>query len=145
VDDCALASEQVNRLLDALINSIRKANSVIISKVEVKESISTGKMLLVLYTNSEKAISGLKKLTAPLESEFELAGITAIVETKETLQEHTLYGQNIIEEKINDKKFLIGSRAFSQVNIPLFSLVVDRIRIISDPRRRRKSWTRTAA
>jgi 23S rRNA (uracil1939-C5)-methyltransferase len=117
IDSCCLVSENVNKFLAAFIETVNKENLALIKEIEVRESYSAKKLMLIIR---------------PLEkSENKLHALFSKFNVKNTY----------IEETISGKTFRIGPESFFQINVPMLeealkemqkSLSLDKKEIIAD-------------
>ncbi|MFH1856091.1 MAG: 23S rRNA (uracil(1939)-C(5))-methyltransferase RlmD [Candidatus Omnitrophota bacterium] len=122
IKECFLASEQINKIIPALIEIIAQKNIRAIKKVSIRESINTGKMLLVLRCNIIKDAGIQAQDFMPLTKNFALDGI--VCAQNEPYKQDVVLGNNFIEEKINDMSFHIGADSFFQINLAMLDKLI---------------------
>ncbi|MCK9573518.1 MAG: class I SAM-dependent RNA methyltransferase [Candidatus Omnitrophica bacterium] len=121
ISECHLASENMNKALAFLVETINKHKLKFIEEVEIKEN-TLAKILIVFFGKSSFNYKNFDKHFDEMGKKFSLEGITYI--SKDRLQETLLYGKNYIEEKIGDKTFQIGGQSFFQINIDALKLLI---------------------
>ena len=99
-----------------------KTHTGILRHVIIRNSVSTGKNLVVLVVNSDKIPPEVQRFAGALYEAFDVvSGVCVNFNTKKTnvIQgkiSKCAAGDDFIEEKILDKTFLIGANTFFQVN-----------------------------
>jgi len=124
IKDCFLLPEKMNSLLSSLARIIEEKNLGALEEVVIKQSASSGDMLVVLYLDSEKEIESLASNFAHLKSEFSIKGLVGLFRTRKGLKEKILEGRNFIEDKVADKVFRIGSQSFFQINLDMLQELI---------------------
>lgn len=90
--------------------------------IVIRNSISTGKNLVVLVVNATKSFDRLNDFARTIYDEFEeITGVCVNFNSKKTNvilgnKTECVCGQEYIEEKILDKTFRIGANTFFQIN-----------------------------
>jgi len=126
IDNCFLLSPEINNALQTLLNIVRDKKMDFIKEVLVRQSSFTNDILLALYVNSLKDIGAISKNLYDLKLHFPIKGIVCITkDNKETL----LFGENTLEEKIEDKTFFIGAESFFQINTPMLKEAIKDIKL----------------
>ncbi len=123
VEECELASSNMNGLLADLIVIIRDNGLTSIEEVAVRENFAGTEMLLVLYGITVKDLSSITKATEPLTKKFPLKGITYV--DTEGSAKYLIWGRDFIQETIADTVFYVGPMSFFQVNVPMLTTLLD--------------------
>lgn len=121
IQECFLVSEQVNRLLESLLDTIPRHTLDQIEAIVVKESISTKQQLLVLY-GKLKDTGRLSGIPDELKEGFPLKGIVYI--DTGTASRHLIWGNDVIEENVSGRLFFIGAESFFQINVPMLQCLL---------------------
>lgn len=117
INSCHLVSENANNLLKSVIEIINKENLNTIREIELRESYSNKKLMVITYP-AEQCENSLDKL-------FSKFGVN----------------NTYIEETLLGKTFRIGPKSFFQINVPMLeialkkmqeSMCLDRKEIIAD-------------
>ncbi len=116
VEECHLISERMNSLLKEILEIIKAERLEGVREVELRESTSTGQMLVSLYVDRSKNLRNFVEPLSPLKSKFPLKGVVCLIKKKKGLEEVILDGENSIEEKIGENIFHLGPQSFFQVN-----------------------------
>jgi len=124
IKECFLISEKMNALLASLLRIIEEKKLDGIEEVAVKESVSSGEMLLILYLNPQNEIGNITSSLARLKEKFPIKGLVGLIRTKKAMKETILEGKNFIEEKAADLVFRIGPQSFFQINTDLLEEVI---------------------
>ena len=95
VDSCCLVSENVNKFLASFIETVNKENLTFIKEIEVRESHSTKKLMLII-----RPLGKPENKLHILFSKFNVKNA-------------------YIEETISGKTFRIGPESFFQINVPM--------------------------
>lgn len=127
IDSCFLASEKINKLFIATIKLVNEHKLQFIEEIEVKESVYSGELLLILFGKQNIEHSRLNKHLASLKEDFPLAGIVYIEKNENRQKEIISLGKNYIEEEILNKKFHIGPQSFFQINIDMLKILIEDI------------------
>lgn len=122
IDGCFLASKEINNLLVSLLELINRDALKLIEEVEIKQTSSTGQMLLVIFGKKLENSETLSENLLTLKKSFPLAGIVYIEKGKTA--EILLDGKNYIEERLNNRILRIGAQSFFQINIDALKLLL---------------------
>lgn len=123
IDNCLLASEQINQLLDNTLNLINQNEICHLEEIIVRENRGKDQLLLSVigYSDSKKLFKSLKKLCI-LKDTFPICGITYI--NGKSRSENIVFGKNRIEDIIDSKKFSYGADSFFQINQKMLDLLI---------------------
>jgi len=125
IDRCHLASENMNNLFSALIETANKNKLKFIEEIEIKETTS-GRLLLVIYAKTAVDCKNMDNSIKEIAEIFPIDGIIYVAREKSV--ETVLYGKNYIEEKIGNKIFHIGAQSFFQINAGSLKLLITDIK-----------------
>ena len=121
IDKCFLASKNVNILLERLAHVMSHEKPGSIKDITIRET-SSGELLLVIYGALEiKSFISTENIDF-LKKGLSLSGV--LFTHTGSGREKILWGKNLIEEKINGYKFLLGPTSFFQINIPMLGALL---------------------
>ncbi len=128
VERCFLLPDRLNDVLSQVVAIIAREGLENVVEVEVRHSLSTGEVLLVIFVETslpreEKVVSGVNfKGHVPWEKwrnlliSLPVSG-AVIVARNDQGEKLLLFGQDFIWEKIDNIRYAIGSQSFFQVNV----------------------------
>jgi 23S rRNA (uracil-5-)-methyltransferase RumA len=125
VDRCYLVSDAVNNLLTELVGFVGKEGWEAVSGLEIRESRSRGRSLVIFHLDSEARIEEMAGKLAELHHRFPLSGIVGLVKDGNGAREETLGGVARIEENVRGITFRIGARSFFQTNVRILENVFE--------------------
>ncbi|MBI4845899.1 MAG: 23S rRNA (uracil(1939)-C(5))-methyltransferase RlmD [Candidatus Omnitrophica bacterium] len=123
VDNCFLASEQSNRLIDAFLKLIKESKTDFIDEITIRENQTSTQMLLICYGSQKQKPQALCRMV----KQFPLSGIVYI--HKAARRRELIWGTGEIVEHLNGKTFYYGGESFFQINIPALKLLLADLRI----------------
>lgn len=121
IDECFLASHEINSTMKGLLKLIEQNKLKFIREVSVRENIQKDQLLLTLYIDSVKNINNLK----PVEELTLTHKIKGIISIDEKKSKHLVFGQEYIEKTINDITFYVGPESFFQINTPMLEILIN--------------------
>jgi len=125
VERCFLVSERVNDLLAELVGFITAEEWEAASGLEVRESRSRGKSLVIFHLESASRIEEMAGKLSGLHYRFPLSGLVGLVREGNRVREETLGGVARLEEEIWGIRYRIGAGSFFQVNVGILETVFD--------------------
>ncbi|MCD4826583.1 MAG: 23S rRNA (uracil(1939)-C(5))-methyltransferase RlmD [Acholeplasmataceae bacterium] len=121
VDTFILADETTNKILKFISDAKFKIEKNGLTHVVFRTNLE-GKMLITFVAKKDQ-IRGITKISEALQIFNFIVGITynvnrnhKVILGKESI---TLYGENIIRERLNGVDMLVNDRAFFQINLPV--------------------------
>lgn len=129
VERCRLVSDRANAVISRFRVLLKGEPLPAVSHLEIRESLSSGQLLLVLESKDEDSLEKAAEIWVPaLTVDLPLAGAVGVVAEGRRRKFQKLYGRDYLEEKIGQTVFRYGAGSFFQVNPPMLERVVDRIR-----------------
>jgi 23S rRNA (uracil1939-C5)-methyltransferase len=125
VDRCALVSDRANDLIAELVAFLGREAWEAVSGLEIRDSRSRGKSLVIFHLESAARIEEMAGKLAGLHHRFPLSGIAALVRDGNAVREETLGGVARLEESVGGKTYRIGARSFFQTNVSILGQVFD--------------------
>ena len=122
IDECFLASKEINNLFGSLLELINKHNLTSIEEAKIKQTASGQEMLLVLFGKKPESYETLLESLLSLKANFPLAGVVYVENNKS--DEIILDGKNYLEEKLNNKTLRIGAQSFFQINVDMLKVLL---------------------
>ncbi|MEO0162331.1 MAG: 23S rRNA (uracil(1939)-C(5))-methyltransferase RlmD [candidate division WOR-3 bacterium] len=139
-DFCYINQIEINRLVEILKTRIKDSKIEIYNEAEhrgnlrhviIRRGTKTGEMLVTFVTKERNLPAKIYKgLTAEVK---EIVGITQNINAKKTNrilgdEDITLVGRNFYTEHLSDKIFNIGPKSFFQINIPVFEMIIEKMK-----------------
>ncbi|MFH1503894.1 MAG: methyltransferase [Candidatus Omnitrophota bacterium] len=121
VDQCFLSPELTNSFMNEFIKKLSEKDFIAINQSVIKENKSN-KLLICFYYDGALDIGEFSLAFKSLFKQFEPEGVTLI--DNESRLQTVIYGDNFIQETINDKQFFISSDSFFQINIDALKLLI---------------------
>jgi len=122
IDECFLASEQVNRLLRSLMRVLANHRLRNIEEITVRENTERDQLAVILHCTSLKNLELFRKEFDILQKSFPLKGILCF--NKNTSEGYLIEGIDFIREKVSGRFFCIGPESFFQINVPLLGHLI---------------------
>jgi 23S rRNA (uracil1939-C5)-methyltransferase len=127
-DECHLASETANAVLNDVGAAASENKISSLREVEVRESASSGKILVSLFWGERPKTRAVDPLISRLAGRFPLAGIVSFHREKGILRESIEWGGDPIRESMGETLFEIGASTFFQVNLSILPAVLEALR-----------------
>jgi 23S rRNA (uracil1939-C5)-methyltransferase len=128
VERCFLVSERVNDLLAELVGFITAEEWEAASGLEVRESRSRGKSLVIFHLESASRIEEMAGKLSGLHHRFPLSGLVGLVREGNRVREETLGGVARLEESVRGIVYRFGAGSFFQVNTGILEKVFDDVK-----------------
>jgi 23S rRNA (uracil1939-C5)-methyltransferase len=122
---CYLVSDAVNDLLAELVAFLSTEEWEAVSGLEIRESRSRGKCLVIFHLESPARVEEMAGKLAGLHRRFPLSGIVALLKDRSRIREETLGGVGRLEESVGGTVYRIGPRSFFQANVGILEHVFD--------------------
>lgn len=120
VDSCHLLSDRMNAVFAALFGVIRDLKIGWVAEATVRESLSAGRLLLLLAGSPPRDVSALRLALEERAAALGLAG-AAVDGNGRRL---SLFGADSLTEEIGGLSYSYGPSSFFQVNVPALALVL---------------------
>ncbi len=120
VDSCHLLSDRMNALFSALLGVLRDLKIGWITEATVRESLSAGRLLLLLAGSPPRDVSALR---AALEERSAALGLSGAA-VDGSGRRLSLFGADSLTEEIGGLSYSYGPSSFFQVNVPALALVL---------------------
>ncbi len=133
VDACHLASDRANAVLAGLSGLIGREDFAALEEVEIRESRSRGKLLLLLHLGSDERKDEIRTALDGFHMRHPLSGIVALVREAEAVREVPLGGVRRLEEILGGTVYHVGTRSFFQINIGILETVLADMRRAVEP------------
>jgi 23S rRNA (uracil1939-C5)-methyltransferase len=125
VDACYLVPDRVNALVAELRMFIEKEEWEAAAEIEIRDSRSRGKSLIVFHLESAARLEEMAGKLTGLHLRHPVTGIVGLIRDGHKVREESLGGAARIDETIHDVYYRIGPRSFFQVNVPILERVFD--------------------
>jgi 23S rRNA (uracil1939-C5)-methyltransferase len=120
VDSCHLLSDMMNAIFSALLAVIREQKIGWIAEATVRESLSSGRLLLLLAGSPPHDASLLRAALEGKAEALNLAGV-ALDGNGRRIQ---LFGSDSLVEKVENVEYSYGPSSFFQVNVDMLALTL---------------------
>jgi len=124
VEDCHLASEAANRLIQAVVRVAGSGKGTGLREVEVRESLAAKEFLLSLFWQARPESGDLDPLVTRVVSRHPVAGVSSFFPEKGAPRERLEWGKPTIREKLGETAYEVGPSAFFQVNVSILPAVI---------------------
>jgi len=139
-ESCLINHQLINGTLSIVRKRIKKSNVSIYDEIThrgnlrhiiIKVGINT-RQVFITFVTKDRYLP--KNLYEGLNKEIEnLVGVSQNVNSERTnrilgTENHNIFGQQFLEEKIGGKLFRIGAASFFQINIPVFEEILEDIK-----------------
>ncbi len=125
VDACFLVPDRINVLIAELRAFIDTEDWLAVSEVEIRDSRSRGKALVVFHLETAARLEEMAGKLADLHLRHPVTGIVGLVREGREVREESLGGAPRLDEVVRGVYYRIGPRSFFQVNVPILERVFD--------------------
>ena len=126
IESCHLVAEPINDLFENLVKRVEENGLSSLREAEAKANqAGRGELLLSLFWASARDSKALDPILSALLSRFPLTGIVSYEKRGTAEREIVEWGKPVIEERIGEIRYQIGSRSFFQVNVGMLETVIE--------------------
>ena len=129
IESCHLVAESINELFGSLVKCVEENGLSSLREAEAKANrAGRGELLLSLYWTSARDSKALDPILSALLSRFPMAGVVSYEKRGTAEREIVEWGKPVIEERIGEIRYQIGSRSFFQVNVGMLETVIEDVK-----------------
>jgi len=126
VETCHLVAEPVNELLKLLVRRVEESKLTALREAEAKIGLAgRGELILNLFWTSAYDPKALDPILSALLSCFPIAGVVSYKKERGAEREIVEWGKPVVEERVGEIRYRVGSRSFFQVNVGILGTVVE--------------------